>query len=127
MVKAIFLLPLAVLLGACQAVPPDGEAGTATASPFERDTPEWRGLKFARNRCSDCHAVEPNQTSPNPTAPGFEQVANTPGLTSASLKQWLADVHNYPDAMYFEIPAEHIDDLTAYLLTLRREDYRPPI
>ncbi len=29
--------------------------------------------------------------------------------------------------MYFEIPAERIDDLVAYMLTLRSEDYEPSI
>lgn len=122
------ILPLAALLGACQAVP-TSEVAPAAAAPmtFERDTPEWRGLKFALNRCSDCHGIERNQASPNPAAPAFEQVANTPGLTAASLKSWLSDVHNFPEQMYFEIPEEHIEDLAAYMLTLRREDYRPGI
>lgn len=106
--------------------PPPADA-TAQSLGIQRDSPQWRGLKFARNRCADCHAVEPGQHSPNPAAPPFEAVANTPGLTRASLNEWLKKPHNFPDAMYFEIPAEHIDDLTAYMITLRRADYKPAI
>ena len=52
-------------------------------------------------------------------------MANTPGLTKGTLAQWLNDSHNFPREMYFEVPAEHIDDLVAYVLTLRREGYEP--
>lgn len=117
-----------LLLGACQtsseAVP---AVDAAASSAFARNSAEWRGEKFARNRCSDCHAVERGGDSPRREAPTFERIANTPGLTRATLAEWLRDAHNYPDAMYFEIPAEGIDDLVAYMLTLQREDYEPPI
>lgn len=117
-----------LLLSACQTSSEAVPAGDAiAASAFARDSAEWRGEKFARNRCSDCHAVEPGGDSTRREAPTFERIANTPGLTRATLAEWLRDAHNYPDAMYFEIPAEGIDDLVAYMLTLQREDYEPPI
>lgn len=98
----------------------------AKSGTFVRDSAEWRGQKFARNRCSDCHGVEPWQLSPVPSAPTFEAIANTPDLTKGTLTQWLNESHNFPREMYFEVPAEHIDDLVAYVLTLRRADYKPP-
>ena len=117
-----------LLLGACQTSTESGPASKANStSAFVPDSAEWRGEKFARNRCSDCHAVEPGGDSPRREAPTFERIANTPGLTRTTLGSWLRDAHNYPDAMYFEIPAEGIDDLVAYMLTLQREDYEPPI
>lgn len=126
--RIILIATAAALLSACQ---PAGEAvpsrSTTTASAFAPESPEWRGEKFARNRCSDCHAVEPKGDSPRREAPTFERIANTPGLTRATLSQWLRDAHNYPEAMYFAIPEEGIDDLVAYMLTLQREDYEPPI
>jgi hypothetical protein len=127
---ASLCLPLAAaaFLGACHvAGETESAQGVAQASAFKRDTPEWHGEKFARNRCSDCHAVARWEDSRNPDAPPFERIANTPGLTRESLGKWLRDAHNYPDAMYFEIPAEHIDDLAAYMITLRRDDYKPEI
>lgn len=126
--KTAAILVLAVLLSACEMTPAGGEAiGTVGTAAAEGKTPELRGLNFAQDRCADCHAVERLQTSPVPNAPSFEAVANAPGVTRQSLTQWLNTSHDYPREMYFEIPAERIDDLVAYMLTLRSEDYEPAI
>ena len=87
----------------------------------------WRQPASNGRRCADCHAVERLHTSPVPNAPSFEAVANAPGGTRESLSQWLRTSHDYPREMYFEIPEERIDDLVAYMLTLRSEDYEPAI
>ncbi len=63
--------------------------------------------------------------SANSKAPTFVVVSNTPGLTKTSLNHWLRTYSNHPREMYFEIPEEHIDDLVAYMLTLRTNDHRP--
>ncbi|WP_257541473.1 hypothetical protein [Sphingobium sp. CFD-1] len=44
-----------------------------------------------------------------------------------SLKPWLRDSHNFPAMMNFAIDPEQIDDLAAYMTTLQRRDYTPPI
>jgi len=85
------------------------------------------GLAFAQARCAGCHNVIDGQASPNPNAPSFEAIANTRGLTDNTLKAWLRDSHNYPGQMDFEIDAKRIDELAAYMLTLKSPDYRPPI
>ncbi|OBX18555.1 hypothetical protein A9995_11345 [Erythrobacter sp. QSSC1-22B] len=126
--KKSLLLGLTVLLGACEITPTDGSSVVTPAmAATERDTPELRGMSFAQNRCADCHAVERLHSSPVPAAPSFEAVANVPGVTRESLTQWLKTSHDYPREMYFEIPAERIDDLVAYMLTLRSDDYEPSI
>nr|WP_247713686.1 cytochrome c [Qipengyuania sphaerica] len=94
---------------------------SSESTPFARTSPEWRGLKFARNRCSTCHGVEQGQVSANPDAPTFMAIANTPGIDRAGLSEWLKDEHDFPDAMYFAVPDEHIDDLVAYVMTLRSQ------
>ncbi len=85
------------------------------------------GLAFAQARCAGCHNVAGGQASPNASAPRFEAIANTRGLTSETLKVWLRDSHNYPGQMDFEIESKRIDQLAAYMLTLKSSDYRPPI
>ena len=115
---------LVLSLSACQSM--SVEAPEPTAAELQQAA-ELRGAKFAQNRCSDCHAVTSDAVSPNPNAPTFAMIANRQGLTSDTLTVWLKDAHNYPREMYFEIPAEHIDDLTAYLVTLQSDDYTPPI
>jgi mono/diheme cytochrome c family protein len=122
-----FAIPLAVsaavaLVGACQTVPPPASPVATTAPAFEPKSAEARGLKLALNRCADCHSVGYGETSPVPHAPSFSAIASARGLTAASLTQWLRDHRNYPAEMYFEIPAEHIADLTAYMVTLRRQE-----
>ena len=85
------------------------------------------GLAFAQARCAGCHNVTGSQASPNSNAPRFEKIANTRGLTDNTLKAWLRDSHNYPGQMDFEIDAKRIDELAAYMLTLKSPDYRPAI
>jgi hypothetical protein len=60
------------------------------------------------------------ENSPLPAAPSFAAIANTANLSKATLSDWMRNHRNYPEEMYFEIPVEHIDDLVAYILTLRR-------
>ncbi|MEN9718544.1 MAG: hypothetical protein RIQ99_1422 [Pseudomonadota bacterium] len=88
---------------------------------------QQRGRVFAEAHCAACHAIEPNGSSPNPESPPFEAVANTRGLTAATLAQFLRDSHNYPGQMNFTIDRAKIDDLAAYIVTLKRADYRPAI
>ncbi len=86
-----------------------------------------RGLAFAQQRCAACHGVTANAASPNPESPAFEDVANTPGLTRETLRTFLRDSHNFPDAMNFAVPPRRIRDLADYMVTLQRPDYRPAI
>jgi mono/diheme cytochrome c family protein len=86
---------------------------------------EKRGLAFAEQRCSACHAVTENSISPNPESPTFQEIANRDGVTPATLRQFLHDSHNYPSAMNFRVEAEQISDLADYIVTMRKADYRP--
>lgn len=99
-------------------------ASVASAAPSLSPRAE-RGLAFAQERCAACHAVTANGTSPEPDAPPWEDVANRPGTTERTLRRFLADSHNYPMAMQFEVERRHIRDLAAWMITLRREHYQP--
>lgn len=85
-----------------------------------------RGLEFAKARCSGCHAIASGQFSSNPDAPTFETIVNTPGLSTQTLDVWLRNSHNFPEVMKFDIEADQIDDLKAYMMTLVRSDFKPP-
>ena len=84
-----------------------------------------RGQAFAQQHCAACHATTANRASPNPESPPFDDIANRPGLTAATLRTFLQDSHNYPAAMNFRIDASGIDDLADYVATLKKPDYRP--
>jgi mono/diheme cytochrome c family protein len=86
---------------------------------------EQRGLAFAQQHCSACHAVTENRMSPNPESPSFQDIANRTGVTRSTLRQFLRDSHNYPAAMNFQVDVEQIDDLTDYVMTMKKPDYRP--
>ena len=84
-----------------------------------------RGLAFAQQRCSACHAVRENSSSPNPESPPFEDIANRPGVTRTTLRQFLRDSHNYPEAMNFRVETARIRELADYIVTMRKAGYRP--
>ncbi len=104
-------------------------AGTVAAAPAapKLSKPAQRGLAFAEQRCAACHGVTANAPSPNPESPAFEDIANTPGLTRSTLRTYLRDSHNFPDAMNFRVPQRRINDLADYMVTLQRPDYHPAI
>ena len=124
----IVLVLAAAALGACTAdhsavrAPSTSQVEASGLSPSAR-----RGAVFAEARCSSCHGVTKSASSPNPESPRFEAVANSPGLSRGTLRTFLRDSHNYPEAMNFTIAPGEIDDLADYILTLRSRDYRPDI
>ena len=77
-----------------------------------------QGLGLARGTCATCHGVERgDEYSPNPLAPTFELVADTPGMTATALSVALRTNHQLmPD---FILQSDEIADLTAYILSLK--------
>ena len=77
-----------------------------------------RGLAYARRVCAQCHTVTGADTpSPNPKAPRFRQIANTPGMSVTALTVWSRTAHaTMPNLV---IPANDMDDLIAYILSLK--------
>lgn len=113
----IILTAAALTITACAAIP---------ANPaIELTEQEARGFTFAKAHCAGCHAITATAVSPNPEAPRFEAVVNTKGLTARTLETFLRDSHSFPGQMAFVIDPAKVDDLAAYMLTLKRADYRP--
>jgi mono/diheme cytochrome c family protein len=77
-----------------------------------------QGLAYAEKTCSGCHNVlRTGATSPNKDAPPFKQVANTPGMSITALTVWSRTSH--PTMPNFVIPANDMDNLIAYIMSLR--------
>jgi mono/diheme cytochrome c family protein len=76
------------------------------------------GLAAARRLCSQCHAVEKQETkSPEPDAPAFQGIASTPGMTATALIVALSTSHQVmPNIM---LQAEEKTDIVAYILSLK--------
>ncbi len=120
--RVIAIAAVAALAAACQPAP---EPQSAAADPDAEV--DGSVLAFAQAACGGCHAVEQYDLSPNPDAPEWPRIVNTPGLTAATLSGWLRDAHNYPVEMDFDLDAPQVDELVAYMMTLQRDDYEPPI
>lgn len=113
------LLALAVipaLLAGCQTTPSPAPMQAASAP---------HPPAFVEAACGGCHAVETPYLSPNTRAPSFESIANRAGVTRATIRAWLINAHNYPEQMDFDLDREQVDQITDYMITLRRDDYVP--
>jgi mono/diheme cytochrome c family protein len=83
------------------------------------------GVTFAQANCAGCHAVLSGETeSPNPDAPAFKAVADTPGITRTALSVFLQSPH--PTMPNLIIPAQYADDLIAYILSLKGDGTNAP-
>jgi mono/diheme cytochrome c family protein len=91
----------------------------ASAASAQDGGDRAQGLMLARQLCSECHAVEPSQaSSPNGTAPRFEIIANTPGMTAIALSAALQTPHRtMPNVM---LNSDQLRSIVAYILGLRR-------
>src|SRR5689334_17426188 len=77
-----------------------------------------QGLDYAEKTCSGCHNVlRTGAASPNKDAPPFKQIANTPGMSITALTVWSRTSH--PTMPNFVIPANDMDNLIAYIMSLR--------
>jgi mono/diheme cytochrome c family protein len=123
MARRIVISILTLLAASCVPAAP-GWIETAETTRAVSAEPERRGLEFARARCSGCHAIRAG-SSHNQDAPPFAAIVNTPGLSADTLKPWLLNSHNYPEAMNFSMDPREADHLVAYMLTLKDPAYRP--
>jgi len=77
-----------------------------------------RGFAFAQQNCATCHAiVVGNALSPDPLAPSFQTIADTPGMSGRVVNVWLASDH--PSMPHLIVSPEDGDDVWAYMQTLR--------
>ena len=75
------------------------------------------GAAYAKQYCSKCHAIGETEISPEPKAPRFKDIANTPGMIAAVLDVWLRRPHVYMPNVVVE--ADQIDNVIAYILSLK--------
>lgn len=107
---AILVAALAAL-SACAHPPPAPPEAIETGNSM-------RGLTFARQNCASCHAVAGGEIwSPNLSAPSFQAIANTPGMSARAVNVWL--VSDHPSMPNLIVTTENGDDLWAYMQSLR--------
>jgi len=95
-----------------------GFLATATAARAQMAGDAMRGASLAESWCVACHVVDNKGTGRTvDLAPPFARVANDPQKTSGYLQQWLAASH--PQMPNFNLGRREIDDLIAYIQTLK--------
>lgn len=77
------------------------------------------GRAFALKTCTPCHLVSPDQLSPRraATAPTFQAIANTRGMTASALHAFLATPH--PTMPNLILAPQEARDVIAYIVSLR--------
>ena len=94
----------------------------ATASPAfaQAGGDPTRGRHLAEAWCSGCHIVAPtDQQGTSNGAPPFAAVARMPSTTLMALRVFLQSSH--PPMPDLRLTAGQIDDVAAYILSLRPE------
>ena len=114
------IIPLAasllICLGGCQTA----EMAPKTAKIAE----EHAGVPmYVEAICADCHAVTADTISLDPQAPGFADIANSPGVTHDTLVTFLSDAHNYPLQMDVDLDETDVEVIADYIITLQSDDY----
>ena len=91
--------------------------GSASLADAQEPGNAGRGLAYAQQQCSGCHAVQEGQLSPRPPIATFKQIANTPGMNRMALVVWFQSPHpNMPNLIL--APGDR-DDVIAYIVSLR--------
>jgi len=100
----------------------------AHAADPQHDAVLQRGEHIARLVCSACHVVAADQEFPpllRPPAPSFEEIANRPDTTAASVRRFVMETHWDMKTLPATMPSQMLSKTEAtaaarYLLSLRR-------
>lgn len=89
-------------------------------------TPAWaldtgdaeQGHELAKETCAQCHGIEKGyEASPEPFAPTFEAVANSPGMSALAISVFLRTPHaTMPNLV---LKTEEIEDIVAYITSMK--------
>jgi mono/diheme cytochrome c family protein len=88
-------------------------AGTGAAA---QAADAGEGERLARQWCSECHLVGPDESSASDIAPPFNAIAGDPAKTDADLRGWLHDPH--PPMPNLNLSRTEVEDLISYIRSL---------
>lgn len=98
-------------------------AVVATAQPV-RDGDAEQGRQTAERLCTSCHVTESSSSQTVPAGvPTMRTIANKPDQTAARIAGMLIDPH--PPMPNVRVTREEINDIVAYLQSLRKPDLQP--
>ena len=76
------------------------------------------GHAYAKTQCAKCHSIVPDgNTSPNASAPPFQAIADTRGMTRTALFVFFRSPHaTMPNLI---VRGDDLDNIIAYILSLK--------
>jgi mono/diheme cytochrome c family protein len=96
-----------------------GVMAIASALHAETGSDREAGQRLAEQVCAQCHAVRPGDAnSPRRSAPSFQRIADTPGMTATALTVALRTSHKtMPNIM---LDPKETREIVAYLTGMAR-------
>jgi mono/diheme cytochrome c family protein len=92
-------------------------AGLGLAIEVQQTGDPAAGAVYVEKICAQCHTIKGAEISPNPTAPPFKVVANTPGMTATALAVWLTTSH--PTMPNIVLEGQDLENVIEFILTLK--------
>ena len=74
------------------------------------------GAEIARTWCRNCHVIDSSATEASDAVPSFPAIAKRPATTEDALRTFITVPHRMPN---FQLTPQQIDDVTAYILSLK--------
>jgi mono/diheme cytochrome c family protein len=71
------------------------------------------GFVYAKEVCTNCHAIVSNETSPVPEAPAFDEIANR--MSARAILVWMQSRH--PAMPNITLGREDLMDVIAYIVS----------
>lgn len=90
------------------------------AQPAHTAGDKTMGRALALGTCAVCHVVAPDQASPKEftTAPDFQAIADTRGMSDTALHEFLFGAH--PTMPNMRLSEKQADDVSAFIMQLRK-------
>ena len=76
------------------------------------------GREIAKTWCANCHVVDSSPTRAGDAVPSFPAIAALKATTVLSLQAYLQTPH--PRMPNYQLSRQQIDDVSAYILSLRK-------
>jgi mono/diheme cytochrome c family protein len=121
--RALTLIAVGLIATGCSVKPFHPRSSVGVAPPDLSTALEWeaasRGRAIAQVGCASCHAIQATGASPLPAATPFRDIVRRRSLDDIEAGMAQGLVTSHPAMPLYTFRAAEIDDLRAYLETLK--------
>ena len=123
--RALNLIAVGLVAAGCSAGPSHPQSSLGAAPPDLSMALEWeaasRGRAIAQVGCASCHGIQATGASPLPAATPFREIVQRRSLDDIEAGMAQGLVTSHPAMPPYVFRAAEIDDLRAYLETLKAD------